>query len=290
MTIERAYKPQSKAQLLDLLNENRADAKIIAGGTDIIISMRNKRIAPKALIDVSHLEEIKQIKEEDDKILIGAAVTFTQLVESELFLGNLFGLHKSARMVGSPQIRNKGTIGGNIANGSAAADIAPPLLALDAKLLIESKDGSREISLEDYYQSKEKLEDNELLSTISFKKPKDSQVLSFSKLGLRKALAISRLTLASLVDFADDGRIKDINLASGALGRYPMRESLTEEFLKNKKIDGQLIEDTIVELQKDLDVRLEGRSTLPYKREAAESILREALEEAEDFFKRAVKK
>ena len=90
-------------------------------------------------------------------------------------------------MVGSPQIRNKGTIGGNIANGSPAADSVPPLMALDSIVTLKSIDGIREISLEDYYLNP--IKEKELLINIRFKRPKDNQILTFAKLGLRKALS-----------------------------------------------------------------------------------------------------
>ena len=121
-------------------------------------------------------------------------------------------------MVGSPQIRNKGTIGGNIANGSPAADSVPPLMALDSIVTLLSIEGTREISLEDYYY--DSIKENELLVNVKFKKPKDNQVLTFAKLGLRKALAISRLTLSSYIEF-EDKTIDSIRVASGALANFP---------------------------------------------------------------------
>lgn len=289
MSVEKVFNPKSKIEVLYTLNEYKGDAKLIAGGTDIVISLRNKKIQPKVLIDISHLEELKEIKENAGVFEIGGAVTFTQIVDSDLFKGNLYGLNKSAREVGSPQIRNKGTLGGNIANGSSAADIVPPLIALDASIVLESKKGQREIKLVDYYEDPVRVGDDELISKIYFYKPKENQVLSFSKLGLRKALAISRLTISALLELDDEDEIKTLRLASGALARFPMREKEVEDFFLGKKLCEENIEKAILVFQESLDRRLDGRSTLPYKRIAVERMLREALEEGKNFSHRVVK-
>ncbi len=189
-------------------------------------------------------------------------------------------------MVGSPQIRNKGTIGGNIANGSAAADSVPPLICLDATIVLESANNTREIKLEDYYKNNIKIEANELLTKIYFKKPNENQILGFSKLGgLRKALAISRLTISTLLELDEDNKVIDIKVASGALARYPMREIEVEEFFLGKVLDEDNIEKAIIVLQESMDNRLAGRPTLPYKRVAVERMLREALYEASNLDK-----
>lgn len=277
MTLKEVYNGKNIAEVLELLNKYGKESKIIAGGTDIVISLKNSKISPSVLIDISKIEELKKIEDDGEYITIGAATSFTQIVESPLFQENLYGFHKASRMVGSPQIRNKGTIGGNIANGSSAADGIPPLLALDSLITLVSLSGEREVSLEDYYYNP--IKDNELLTSIKFKKPKEDQVLSFAKLGLRKSLAISRLALSALVEFEEDGRIESIRVASGALGKYAMREAEVEEYLLGKYLNEESIEGATDKLRDAIDMRLKGRSTLPYKRIAIYSILKEALDE-----------
>lgn len=281
MSLNRVYNGKNIEQVLELLNKYGEESKIISGGTDIVISLRNSKISPKVLIDISKIEELKKIEDDEEYITIGGATTFTQIVESPLFQENLYGFHKACRMIGSPQIRNKGTIGGNIAHGSSAADGIPPLIALGSLITLESLSGKRQVSLEDYYDNP--IKDNELLTNIRFKKPKYNQVLSFAKLGLRKSLAISRLTLSSFIEFDEDGKIKDIKVASGALGKYPMREAEVEEYLMGKRLNEESIEGATDKLRDVMDIRLKGRSTLAYKRIAIYSILKEALEETLKF-------
>ena len=281
MTLREVYNGKTIDEVVELLNKYGKEAKIIAGGTDLVIELRNKKISPRVLIDITKIEELKTIEDDGEYITIGGGVTFTQIVESPLFEKNLHGFHKACRMVGSPQIRNKGTIGGNIAHGGSAADGIPPLIALGSMITLVSASGKREISLEDYYYNP--IKDDELLTTIRFKRQKDNEVLSFAKLGLRKALAISRLTLSTFIEFAECGKIKDVRVASGALGKYPMREPEVEAYLIGKYLNEESIEGATDALQKSMDIRLEGRSTLPYKRVAIYSILKEALEESKEF-------
>lgn len=281
MTLELVHNGTTIKEVVKLLDEYGKRSKIIAGGTDIVIALRNRKISPEILIDITKIEELKTIKDDGEYITIGGGVTFTQIVENDLFKNNLYGFQKACRMVGSPQIRNKGTIGGNIANGSAAADSIPPLICLDAIVTLESLGETRQILLKDYYD--DQIREKEILTEIRFKKPKSNQIITFSKLGLRKALAISRLSISSFIDFDNYGFIKDVRIASGALGKYPMREIEVEEYLMGKELNEKTIECSINTLKSSMDIRLKGRSTLPYKRTAIYTILRETLESTLEF-------
>ena len=115
--------------------------------------------------------------------------------------------------------------------------------------------------------------------------PEENQVVSFSKLGLRKALAISRLTLSSYISFEGDNYIKDIKVASGTLAKFPMREKEVEDYLRGKELNEKTIENAIDILKDSMDKRLAGRSTLPYKRIAISTILKDVLEEGLNFRK-----
>ena len=280
MNIKRTVKARNISEVLEELSKNSGKTKLIAGGTDVLVHLRNGKFNPEVLVDISSIEEIKKIEEVDGYIEIGAGVTFTELVKSSRLDGNLKGLIQACHSVGSPQIRNKGTIGGNIANSSSAADSIPPLLCLDTTLVFESLGGAREVSLEDFYLDKEKsgLRDDELLTKIRFKKLNKNTRLSFSKIGLRKALAISRLSNSILLEL-EEGKVKHIAIGSGALGRYPLRERQIEDFLVGKKLTDENIDEALKLLKIELEKRLGGRSTFPYKKVAIESTFIEAMKE-----------
>lgn len=279
MAVKEVFNCETVDDVVELLNKHRSHAKVIAGGTDLIVAMKEKRMNPDALIDISKIQELTNIKIEENKITMGAAVTFTQVVEDPIFKAEFYGLYKACRLVGAPQIRNKGTIGGNIANNNSAADSVPPLICLDAKLILVSKEGTREVRLEDYYIDKENygIKDNEFIKAIVFNKPKKDEILTFAKLGLRKALAISRITAAGLLELDPMNVIKNAKIASGAISKYPIREYKVEAYLLGKVLNDETIDEAVKVLQKEMDERLEGRSTLPYKRRAVESTLKEVL-------------
>lgn len=290
MTLIRAYNCSSIEQVLELLDKYKEKSKLIAGGTDIIIALKEKKISPEVLIDISKIEELRKIEYANGIVKIGSAVSYTQITEGSLFLDNLYGLSKSCRLVGSPQIRNKGTIGGNIANASPAADSVPPLIALGAELKIAGIRGERTVSLEDYFSNKDEngLREDELLIGIKFEKPNDNEILSFSKLGLRKALAISRITLSMLIGLDENRKIERIRVASGSIGKYPMREKEVEQSLTGLTFNSDIYKIAVESLQNSMDQRLKGRSTHPYKRRAIISLMEEIIRDSESYFEKAV--
>lgn len=279
MSVEQVYNAKSIEEVVNLLDQYKQDAKIIAGGTDLVIALNNKKISPKVLIDISKIEELRKIEVENGNIVIGAAVNFSQLIGYTKENNNLKGLFDAARSVGSPQIRNKGTIGGNIGHSSPAADSIPPLIALGTKIKLMSKSGTRIVLLEDYSAKKNgaELGQDELIISIEFPDLKDNEFLTFSKLGLRKALAISRITTSALIELDENRKIINCVMCSGSIGRYPMRENDVERYLVGKYLNEEVIEEAVMVLKDSMDIRLKGRSSLPYKRIAVESILKETL-------------
>lgn len=282
----KSFKAHNLSEALDLLDEYKDRAKLIAGGTDIVIELKNKEISPEAMIDISDVVEIRDIKEEDGNYRVGAGVTFSEIVCSDLFDERMAGLVDAAHSVGSPQIRNTGTVGGNICNGSPAADTVPPLLALGAVAVIVSKSGEREIELRDMFLDKGKvdLKPGEMLKEVVFKKPEQGEAVSFSKLGLRKALAISRICTAVYVK-ADGGKIVEARIGNGALGKYGMREDEVESKLKNKPLSDSTINESVSDMEKAIKERLAGRSSVEFKGEAVKGIYRDALTKAVESLK-----
>lgn len=282
----KAFKARSLSETLDLLDEYKEKAKIIAGGTDIVIELKNKEISPEVMIDISDVSEIREIKEQDGTYRLGAGVTFSEIVNSKLLDERMAGLVNSARSVGSPQIRNTGTVGGNVCNGSPAADTVPPLLALGATAVIVSKAGEREIPLRDMFLDKGRvdLKPEEMLKEVIFRKPADGEAVAFSKLGLRKALAISRICTAVYLK-TENSKIVEARIGNGALGKYGMREDEVESKLKGKSLNAETIEESVMEMEKAIKTRLAGRSSVEFKGEAVKGIYRDALTKAIDILK-----
>ena len=288
--MKEVYKPKTLDEALYLLDKYSENSEIIAGGTDIVIDLRNSKIAPDIMIDITSIPDISHIIERDGYIEMGGVTTFIQIAESKILGRELMGLKKACSMVGSPQIRNRGTVGGNIINGSPAADSVPPLIALDSEITLASINGERTVKLEDYYLCKEELsiKNNEILTNIKFKALKNDEVITFSKLGLRKALAISRISMSIFLSLNEEKRCKDIRIVSGALGKFPMREREVEKVFVDKNIDEDLVCEGLKVLEEVLDNRLMGRPTLEYKRQAVKGLFMEAVEDGERYFEEVI--
>lgn len=280
--IEKTYKPQSISSLLDAMEEAGEEGKIIAGGTDVVVKLREGALSSKALIDVSALKDLQFIREVEGKVQIGAGTTFSDIEEHPMFEGRLQGLREGAMEVGSPQIRNAGTIGGNICNASPAADIVPPLLALNAKVVLQSKQGLRRMNLEDFFLGKGKVDlaPSEFLYYIEFEQMNQTQGLGFQKLGPRKALAISKICTGVFIDIGKDFIINDIRIANGSLGPNSLREREVEAILKGEKLTEELKEKARKKFKDVIKTRLKGRSGVDFKEEAIRGIFREALEKS----------
>ncbi len=282
MKTTQTFKASSTQEALELLDKYKERAKIIAGGTDIVIELRNNKVNPEVIIDISSIDEIRYIKEDEGYIYLGAGTTFTDIVYSEVLDDKLEGLKVSSRLVGSPLIRNRGTIGGNICHGSPAADTVPPLLSLDARLTIKSSRITREVNLEDMFLGKGDVDlaSDEIFTDIKFKKPVKKQKVGFSKLGLRNALAISRICLSVYLDLDDEDKIKDIRVSSGALGKNVLRERAVEDAIKGLSLNQDTVDIASEKLVETVKERLKGRSSLEYKSKAVKSLLIEAINSA----------
>ncbi len=237
-------RPENIADALACLAENSDCMRIIAGGTDIIPGFqqgvaRFQHI--KKLIDVSHIHELKIIKEQDQNIIIGAGVTFSELMKSQLIKEHFPILAKAASSVGSVQIRNQATIAGNFINNAPCADSVPPLLVYNARVKALSLKREREFSLEQLLAKayRTNLMADELVTQLILPIPSCEYQGDFYKLGRRRGVAISRITLALLLNI-EDSVIKDIRIASGAVTPIGTRFSELEQFCNGKQINNQL--------------------------------------------------
>ncbi|MGL5327774.1 MAG: FAD binding domain-containing protein [Peptostreptococcaceae bacterium] len=272
------YKSNSLEEVLDILYDKEKSKKVIAGGTDLIIDIKNNRFNKDILIDISDIKELKFIKDTESKVQIGACTTFNDLINSDILNDNLYVLKKASSLVGSPQIRSRATVGGNICNNSPSADIIPPLLALDAKVCIRSKENTRFEYLKNILIDKNKiaLDSDEIITYIEFDKLNNNQKLSFSKLGYRNSLSIAKLSCALLVEI-EDNKFKNINMALGALNKIALREYEVEKFLIGKEVSESNIESCLELMENIISERLKSRPSCDFKSKAIRGILKEAI-------------
>jgi CO/xanthine dehydrogenase FAD-binding subunit len=246
INIKRYLMPETLPEALELLAEYDGNAQVIAGGTDVIPQLRHGNLHVETLIDISRLPNINTISQEADTIVLGGLVTHTQVVQSSLIKEKAAAFSEASASVGSPQIRNIATIGGNLANGHPAADTAMPLLAFDASVTIASQSGDREVPLTEFFHGVGKTALNprrEILTQIRFAIPKENQGNSFLRLSKRGSLTIAVLIFSAVVEAdKNENVIKEARIALGPVAAVPLRASKTEEILRGAPISVETIE------------------------------------------------
>ena len=221
-----------------LLSEYGSDARILAGGTDLLIELRKEtHNYPKVVVDISFVKNLRAITISNGLVLVKPLTTHADVVRSDVIGDSAPLLSAAAAAIGSPQIRNRGTIGGNVMNAAACADSVPPLIALGAKVTLQSKTNSRQLELEDLflrpYQTK--AVPDEMLSEIQFQELAPTARGVFIKLGRRNALSISRLSVAAILQQDTNGVIIDARIVPGATFPTWRRVRDAERMLVNEK-------------------------------------------------------
>jgi len=226
------------------LSEIGGESRIIAGGTDLILEIeRGVRKGIKTLIDISAIPGLDEIKEDQVGVIhIGPLVTHNHILASPLIREKAYALLQACWEVGSPQIRNRGTVAGNLVTGSPANDTISPLMAFDAKLSLISKRGERVVVLSDFYRGVRKtvLAQDEMIVDIFFDAPGPNQPSYFIKSALRKAQAISVINLSVLATYLDE-TIQDLKITMGAVAPTIIHAQDAEEHLVGKKLSDSVI-------------------------------------------------
>lgn len=276
------HRAESVADVCGQLALHREKIRILAGGTDLLVQIRENDKKWRGLdyvLDISGLRgELSYIREEDNLIKIGALSTHTDLECSPIIQKFLPFLGIACSTVGSPQIRNMGTIGGSICNGSPAADPLTPLIAADAKAVIQGREGTREILLKDFYLGKGDvdLKEGEFLSEFVVEKLPKAACTAFAKLGRRKALAISRLN-AAIVLSVEEGVITMARIAPGCIFVRPDRVTEAEKALTGEKPSREVFALAGKKVSEEMIKRTGVRWSTEYKQPAVEGIVEQGL-------------
>jgi CO/xanthine dehydrogenase FAD-binding subunit len=272
--------PNTIEKAIELLWQEEGKAKIIAGGTDLVISLRNRDHAPNVVVDITKIEELRKIEERNGTISIGAAVTHSEISSSPLIKKYAKVLSDAASEIGSPQIRNLGTIGGNIINASPAGDTIPPLMVLRAVGRVLSKKGEREAPLYQLFKGpyETNLKHHELLAQVIFQKLRSDMRSSFLRLARRDAMAIARMSVAIVLRL-DKNRIEEIRIAVGSATPTPQRFSEVEAFLKGKAPDGEILQKASLMVSETMIHQSGIRPSTSYKRPVVEALFMRAMRE-----------
>ena len=280
--MSEAYeRPDSLDAALGLLAQG--EWTVIAGGTDVYPMATDAHAwggeGPRRLLDVTDIGEMRGIETRPDGHRIGGRVTWSDIVRADL--PDYFdSLRLAAREVGGVQIQNRGTVAGNICNASPAADGVPPLLSLDAIVDIAGADGTRQLPLAQFIEGNRRiaLKSGELVTGLFIPKRDSSSRATFLKLGARRYLVISIAMVAVTLDLYDAETIQDARVAVGACSEVACRLPGVEDALKGKSMTADLARVLTSEMFEVLSPIDDIRANAVYRRNAAETIVRRALD------------
>jgi carbon-monoxide dehydrogenase medium subunit len=241
---------------------------------------------PQYVFDIENIDKLYYIKDEGEIIKIGSIVTHHTLQASSVIKEKIPILHEATNHLGTPQIRNVGTIGGNLCNASPAADTAPPLMVLGAQLKILSIEGERRIPIEKLFESAKKtsLERSELLAEILIPRQTDEYGGAFMKIGRRAGHDISVVNGAVMIKLKD-GRIKDARIALGSVAHTPMRALKAETFLRGKECSEGHVRKASEIASTEISPISDVRASAEYRRHVVESLVEVAVQRAAGLIK-----
>ncbi len=268
------YCPNNLDQLFEDMKQDDQYA-LIAGGTDLMVKMKRKLCQPKNVIDLKNLQELKGIEALDGQIRIGAMATHTELENSSLIQDKADIVSEAARYVGSTQIRNIATVGGNIGNASPAADTVPPLLVLNGQAILCSEEGNEQVPLVDLFAGPGKLnlKKGQIIQSILIDCVKENEGTAFMKFGKRKALAISVINGAVWIKL-DGNKIVQARIAFGSMAATPIRMKEVEGFLVGQEVSDAVFEKAAQLAMDQLKPIDDIRSSAEYRKNIAGTIIK----------------
>ncbi len=278
------YSPTTVDEALELLGEHAGQARIIAGGTDLMIELERGIRKVPALIDVSRIPGLDTITLDDDGLIhLGPLVTHNHLADSDLIVERAFPLAQAAWSVGGPQVRNRGTVAGNVITASPANDTITPLMALDASVTLASRRGRRTIAFEDFFLGVRQtaLAGDEMLIDIAFPAMRETERGCFIKLGLRRAQAISVINVACVLDFDNDA-VTRARVTMGSVAPTIIRAPEAEMTLVGSALNDETIEEAARLASLSAQPIDDLRGSAAYRREMVRRLTARALRQLGD--------
>lgn len=261
--------------------ERRQKLRFLAGGTDLAVQIAEGVVDPQALVDVTGIAALRTLGRRASGLSIGAAVTMAELLQTDP--GKLPNcLVQGARSIGSPQIRNVATVGGNICNASPCGDTLAPIIVLAGRVLLRSPRGSREVPAEDFFLGPKStvLAEDELLEEILLDAACLEGGSAFRMIGRRNGQAISQVNVAVWLRRSAEGAIDEIRIAAGSVAPVPLRLIKTEALLKGRAPDPGLLEAAEAALRQEIKPISDVRTSERYRRSVSGALFRDALAEA----------
>lgn len=278
-------RPKTIEEACSVLKTYGEQSRVLAGGTDLLVQLRDgdKRWnSLKMIVDCANIEALKTIELKGNTLEIAACATYSDIEKDRNVRTYFPFLAHAAHTVGATQIRNLGTIGGGICNGSPASDLLTPLIAVEAKARVVSSKGVRELAVAELYDKSavHSVQSDELLTHFILPILPEKTQFAFVKLGRRKALAISRMNVAVAIRLNDKGMVEDVRIAPGCVFATPMRVTAAENMLLGKEPTDELFKQAGQRVSSVMIEKTGVRWSTEYKKPVVEALTERALREA----------
>jgi carbon-monoxide dehydrogenase medium subunit len=274
------YQPSTLQEASRLLKENGPGGRFLAGGTDLVIAMKEKGLLPNYIVDLKRLPGLSGIRENSDgSISLGALTTLHEIETSPLINKKYPFLAQSAAEVGSIQIRNRATIGGNMANASPSADTSPALMALDATTTIASDSGTRKIAAEEFFKGpgQNAMSANEILTEITIPKTSANLVGEYIKFSPREMMDLAYVGVAIVYNLTSDKKCTGVRIVLGAVAPTPIRATRAEAVLEGQVLSEALAERAGQIAAEEAKPISDVRSSADYRRAMVGTMTKRAL-------------
>lgn len=270
--------PRDLGEALALLAEEPGRWRPFAGGTDLMVLFEAGRLEHRRFVSIRRLSELRGIEETESHVTLGALTTYAEVRASRTMQSEFPILCRAAAETGGLAIQNRGTLGGNVANASPAADSPPGLLAYGAQLQLLSASGERWVDYEKFHTGYKQslMRADELLARVRLPRTAPGAVHYWRKVGTRRAQAISKVCLAAYAE-SEAGRVREVRIGLGSVAPVVLRCRRTEDALKGSELDGAAVEEAARVLSEEVAPIDDIRSTALYRRRVAANLLRDFL-------------
>jgi len=276
--------PNDVKEVCSLLQRHGDRAKVMAGGTDLLINMKQRVITPQYVIGLKNLPELDRFSyRESQDLRLGPLVTHQSIVDYPIIRERFAGLWTACSKIGTPQIRSMGTLGGNLCNAAPSADSAPPLIAFQAVVKVIGVNGERSVPLEEFFigPGKTALQTGEILVEIDVPCPPPRSGLVYVKLPARTAVDIAAVGVAAFITLdAKNETCHDVRIVLGAVAPTPIRSRVAEEILRGQKIKDSVIQKAAQIASEEARPISDVRSSASYRREMVNVLTKQAISQA----------
>ncbi|MFC2064752.1 FAD binding domain-containing protein [Chloroflexota bacterium] len=276
------YRPTSIDQAFEMMNASSGPASLLAGGTDLLLDIRQGRIpVPHTLVDITSIPELGALELKRDRLFIGAAVPLSKVAESQLVWNNAHVLQEACRLIGGPQVRNVATLGGNVAHALPAADGTIAMMCLDTMVVVASQGDQREIPLHELFIGPGRStlqEGHEMIVGFSIPLKKPRQASAYMRVMNPQGIALPILNISIWLEREGD-ILSDIRIAIGPSQDFPSKHSDLDEQLLGKKVDTSIIKGFSRLISEQIPFRTsKHRASADYRHHLVETLMMETFQ------------